>query len=171
MKTERLPIYLTPEQKEKLNTLSTADGRSMNSYVGRLIEREFDRLHPQEKASKKMEQKLTADTTLYTFTAEFDGYTLFDTILGPQSPSEYAERSAGKSEEENLRELCDWMESTFRTGSYWEGVWPNKADANIWLEEQERTPTAHTLESFTPRSIHRDILEEGKREAEKLAEE
>lgn len=37
VKTERLQLVLSPEEKATLERLAAADGRSMSGYVGRLV--------------------------------------------------------------------------------------------------------------------------------------
>ena len=41
MKSEHMHISITKEQKEMLRELAEADNRSMNSYIGQLIEKDY----------------------------------------------------------------------------------------------------------------------------------
>lgn len=42
MKSEHMHISITKEQKRMLRELSKADNRSMNAYIGQLIEKEYN---------------------------------------------------------------------------------------------------------------------------------
>ncbi len=101
-------------------------------------------------------------TELFVFTANADGYTLFDSVLGNQSASEYRRIviSNGDTREKAIADLCDWLR-------YAEGFFSTEEEAEAWMtelsERGERT-YARTLESFTPESIHDEIMAMGENE-------
>ena len=48
MKTERLEIRITPELKSQLQAMAVADGRSLSTYITRLLEAETKKNAPAE---------------------------------------------------------------------------------------------------------------------------
>jgi len=104
---------------------------------------------------------ITPDTTVYTLTQDAVGYTLEDSILGNQTPAEYAANC--NDLEQDIQSLCDWLQDLITPGG---GFFLSAKDAQDFLdEENERGYDNSEVESFTPRSIHEYILELARKEA------
>jgi hypothetical protein len=103
---------------------------------------------------------ITPDTPLYTYTADFAGYTLLDSILGDLNAQAFMAQFQDDAQE--LAMLCYWAGGA-------EGFWTSEADAIAWYDDVQEQGGRVTgeLEQFTLR----ELLAQIKADAAILAEE
>lgn len=96
---------------------------------------------------------INADTTLYTATAEFAGYTLLESFLGDMSASDFV--AAGDSEDSDLNSLLTIAQDYIDDSAVFTDE--KEAESNLENHKEEGGLRALKIESFTVRGLLAEI--------------